>query len=239
MKKNIIITCVLVIIVIFVILLVANKNKQTRIDLPKSEVNYIEEKKSEEEKKKVEDITNEQGFTADTQIYQIATEYDGREVAIIKPSIQFKVAIAGAIKKSKPEFEELDELLKKAPNYTGIWVTQSSREQFLNLLKKITNSTYKLDDDGFLVQNESIIMNAQDNAIKKMLNSGNLYVFDISSTSYLVDETNGNIEEYPFEEMDPHQGYEYFEDNNKYMFIISENKMGEVNQEEILKEVLK
>ena len=239
MKKNIIITCVLVIIVIFVILFVANKNNKTSTDIPKSEINYIEEKKLDNEQEKIKNITNEQGFTANTEIYQIATEYDGREVAIIKPSIQFKVAIAGAIKNSKPEFNELDELLKKAPKHTGIWVNMRSKEQFLKLLKRVTNSTYTINDDGFLVQNEALIMNAQDNAIKKMLNSGNLYVFDISSTSYLVDETNGNIEEYPFEEMDPHQGYEYLEDNNKYMFIISENKMGEVNQEEILKEVLK
>ena len=44
--------------------------------------------------------------------------------------------------------------------------------------------------------------------------------------------------EYPFEDMDPHQGYEYFENENKYMFIISENKQKQINQQDALKEIL-
>ena len=240
MKKNIIITCILVIIVVFVIIFISNKDKKANIQILQSEVNYVEDiKNSDEENEKVENITAEQGSTVNTKIYQISTEYDGREVAIVKPSIQFKVAIAGAIKKAKPEFDEIDELLKKAPTHTGIWINSSSREQFLNLLKKITNSNYKIDDDGYLVQTEGLIMNSQDKAIKKMENSEQLYVFDISSISYLVDEATGDIEEYPFEEMDPYQGYEYVEDNKKCIFVISENKEGKINQAEILKEILK
>ena len=172
MKKNIIITCILVIIVVFVIIFISNKDKKANIQILQSEVNYVEDiKNSDEENEKVENITAEQGSTVNTKIYQISTEYDGREVAIVKPSIQFKVAIAGAIKKAKPEFDEIDELLKKAPTHTGIWINSSSREQFLSLLKKITNSNYKIDDDGYLVQTEGLIMNSQDKAIKKMENS--------------------------------------------------------------------
>ena len=129
MKKNIIITCILVIIVVFVIIFISNKDKKANIQILQSEVNYVEDiKNSDEENEKVENITAEQGSTVNTKIYQISTEYDGREVAIVKPSIQFKVAIAGAIKKAKPEFDEIDELLKKAPTHTGIWINSSSRE---------------------------------------------------------------------------------------------------------------
>ena len=55
---------------------------------------------------------------------------------------------------------------------------------------------------------------------------------------YIVDEVDGSIEEYPFEEMDPNDGFEYVEAENKDAYIISENKEGKINQEEVLKEIL-
>ena len=95
------------------------------------------------------------GYTADTDMYEIATEYDGREVVIIKPNIQYQVALAGAIKKDLPEFNELDEILTNGPNTNGIWIESSSREKFLKILKEITECNYTINEDGFLVQEEN------------------------------------------------------------------------------------
>lgn len=170
-------------------------------------------------------------------MYEIATEYDGREVAVIKSSIQYQVAIAGIIKKSKPDFSEIENLLTEAPNHTGIWIDNSSRNKFLEILKNITNAEYNIDNDGFLTQTEKIGMNKVDKAIKKMLESPKLYVFNISSKTYLVDEVTGQTQEYPFEEMDPYIPYEYFESDNKSLYVITTNSLGKLNYDDVFKEI--
>ena len=78
-------------------------------------------------------------------------------------------------------------------------------------------------------------MNDYDKKIQEMLSDETLHIFDINSTTYIVDEVTGEIQEYPFEEMDPYTEYEYFSTDDKEMFIISANSYGKVNQEEILK----
>ena len=240
MKKKIAI-CIIILVIISIIFFItykikkeANKeNKELLIDY-----SNIEENISEEDEKKVDGIAENQGFTGESNIYEMATEYDGRETVRIKPFIAYKVAISGAIMKEVPEFSKIDEILLKAPTHTGIWITENSREEFLNLLSKCAKATYTIDNDGYLKQEEKAFMNKYDKKINKMLFSSNLYVFDISSVSYLVDEVTGEIQEYPFEEMDPYTRYEYFEAENKQLYVISENKSGKVNQEDVLKEIL-
>ena len=105
-------------------------------------------------------------------------------------------------------------------------------------MKKITNNSYKIDEDGFLVQASGINPNKQDKVIIRMISDGKLYIFDINSVTYLVDEVTGEIQEYPFEDMDPDQGYEYFQSDDNYLFIISENNQGKINQEEELKNII-
>ena len=180
----------------------------------------------------------EQGFEAEDQIYEVAQEYDGREVLIVKPSIQFRVAHAGILQNDKPAYSNIDKILENAPTHTGIWIEENSREKILNLLKNITKSTYKINKEGYLIQEEKGFVNNYDKKINNMLSSNNLYVFSINSICYIVDEVIGVIQEYPFEEMDPYQGFQNFESDNKEIFMISENNMGKVNQEEVIKEIL-
>ena len=80
-------------------------------------------------------------------------------------------------------------------------------------------------------------MNDCDKSILAMLNDKKLHVFDISSTTYIVDDVTGEIQEYPFEEMDPYTDYEYFEDNDKEMYILSEGIEGKVKTDECLKKI--
>ena len=250
MKKKTIITfsiiilsLIILITVFFTYKMLKSKPKSGDIDQNKIEQEnlsfneQVEENISEEEQSKIENIIENQGFDADENIYELGTEYDGREVVVVKSSVQYKVALAGIIKGAKPEFSEIDSLLEQAPTHTGIWIEKNSRNNFLEIINKITDGKYEINDDGFLVQTQTS-ENNYDKKIGEMLSDKSLYVFDISSTTYLVDEATGNIGEYPFEEMDPHQGYEYFESENKYMFIISENKQKQINQQEALKEIL-
>lgn len=243
MKKRVIISLI-ILVLITIILIIATKilklkNKKEDVVQP---INYEEENnnqnETENDKEKINKMITEQGFKADENIYEIGKEYDGREVVIVKSGIQYKVALAGALKKSIPEFNEVNELLSKAPTHTGIWIEENSREKFLNIIKNITNANYTINESGYLIQTENWKMNKYDKKIQKMLSEEKLYVFDICSKTYLVDDVTGEIQEYPFEEMDPYSGYEYFESDNKEMFIMSENISGKINPEDILKEIL-
>ena len=237
MKKKILISIVILIlfVVIFFIIYQLKKGSEEISSLP---IDYNQNEENEEQKEQISQIKENQGLTADENIYEIKKEYDGRETVTIKDSIQYKVALAGIIKKETPKFSEIDELLNRAPKSTGIWISENSKEQFLTFLNKITKANYVINDEGFLVQEEVAFMNKYDKKIKKMLSNKVLYVFDVSSITYLVDEVTGEIGEYPFEEMDPYTSWEFFEDENKQMYIISENKIGKINKEDALKEIL-
>ena len=237
MKKKIII-CLILIILISTIFFITRKNieKGSEEKISSLPINYVEENQ-ETNQEQLTKIVEDQGFQADENIYEIAQEYDGREVVVVKSNIKYKVALAGMIKKQKPEFNEINEILEKAPKHTGIWIAENSREKFLEILKKITKLTYSINEDGFLEQKESWMMNDCDKSISSMLNDEKLHIFDISSTTYVVDDVTGEIQEYPFEEMDPYTDYEYFQDNDKEMFIISECLEGKINQEDCLKKI--
>lgn len=238
-KFSICITILIIISGIFFIVL--NKNQPGSENFNSLPVDYIENKENEEDgekeirQEKINKIMQEQGLKANESMFETATEYDGREVVIIKPSIQYQVALAGMIKKEKPEFSEIDELLNKAPTHTGIWIEESSREKILKILKNIANANYEITQEGFLKQNETWKMNQYDNNIKKMLSDEQLHIFSINSITYIVDTVTAEIQEYPFEDMDPYNEYEYFSSENKEMFIISANSSGKINQEEVLK----
>lgn len=246
MKKQIIIIFgILVIIVfLFVLLIINSKNNNNENEIVEEPIKYEEaedniEEKTQDTTEKIEEKIKEQGLNASLDMYEIVQEYDGREILVIKANIQYKVALAGIIKGNKPEYDEIEEILKNAPTHSGIWINKKNQKHFLEIINKICKSKYDINDEGYLiVKSNSGAQNELDKKIKKMLSSGNLYVFDINSTTYIVNETTGNIEEYPFEEMDPEQGYEYFEDENKFMYIISNNSAGKVNQETIIKSIL-
>ena len=239
MKKKIII-CILMILAISFIFFIVRKivRIESGEQISSLPIDYMEESvKNEIEEEKIVNIVGDQGLEADEDIYEIAQEYDGREVVVVKANIKYKVALAGMIKRQKTEKAELNDVLQEAPKHTGIWVAENSREKFLQALKNITKATYFIDEEGFLTQKESWIMNGYDKSIANMLHDDSLHVFDINSTTYVVDEVTGEIQEYPFEEMDPYTDYEFFEDENKEMYIISEGIEGKVNPTDILKKI--
>lgn len=242
MKKKVIISSIVLIIILIVILVAFFITKKSQQDgseenISSLPISYEEENEenSKQDQEQISQITENQGLQADENIYEIATEYDGREVVRVKPNIQYKVALAGMIKKEIPDFSELDDLLTQAPTHTGIWIEETSRESFLNILNNIADSEYEINEEGFLIKKENGKMNDYDKKIQEMLSDETLHIFDINSTTYIVDEVTGEIQEYPFEEMDPYTEYEYFSTDDKEMFIISANSYGKVNQEEVLK----
>lgn len=239
-KKIVIGLSILIIIsIIFFIVFHQNQNgsEEQISSLPVTYEEENEEEVNEQTQEQITQIIENQGLKADENIYEIATEYDGREVVVIKPNIQYQVALAGMLKKDKPEFSEINDLLEQAPNHTGIWIEEESREKFLAILKNITNAEYQINEEGFLIQNATWNSNKYDKQIKQMLSDEMLHIFTIHSVTYIVDEVTGEIQEYPFEEMDPYTEYEYFASDDKEMFIINTNSYEKIDQEEILKNI--
>ena len=214
MKKRIFAIVGIVIIYIFCMIwvIIKDTNQQQPINNDLSE-------------QKIDNIKEDLGYNnLDNGMYEIKEEYDGREVLAIKPSIKYKVAMAGAIKKSKPEFSEIDKIMEQAPNKNGIWITEGSREKFLNYLNKLTDANhYNIDDYGYLIKKDDTINNDIDRKIRDILTGKKLYAVDINNMTYTVDEVTGTIEEYPFEEIDPKSPYELFETENASLYIINSN----------------
>ena len=181
----------------------------------------------------IENIKNEINSTADTNMFQVETEYDGRPIIQIKPEIQYTTVLAGIIENKKPEESEIEEILKKAPTETGVWISEQSRENFLNLLSKNNINNFSIDDNGYL----KIDKTSNDNNSKQlenMINSEYLYIVDMSGTCYMRDDVSGEIIEYPFEEMDPYQLIEPFSDENNIIFVMTTNSENLTTDEEML-----
>lgn len=214
MKKRVIIVLIILMIVAVIFFIVyKNVRSGSEEEISSLPINYIENQENtiaednlqendneekDDNQEKIEQITENQGLQGNTNFYELVTEYDGRETLTIKPWIQYQVALIGAIKKSTPEFSEMNQILEIAPKHTGIWVTESSRDKFLEILKSITKADYEITDDGYLLQKEKAFMNKYDSKIGEMLKQNCLYVFDINSNSYLVDEVTGKIRRISF-----------------------------------------
>ena len=55
---------------------------------------------------------------------------------------------------------------------------------------------------------------------------------------YIVDDITGEILDYSFEDMDKYQTFEYFEDENKKIIFITENKSNQLKENEIIESLL-
>ena len=137
MKKNILIVLLLAIVVVIVIGLIFNNKKEN------SDQNILQnEIKSDEfmnrivstDSNEINAIKNEINATGQTDIYQIEEEYDGRKIIQVKPDVQYQVALAGIIKNGIPAEDEINTILEQAPNSSGMWISESSREKFMELL---------------------------------------------------------------------------------------------------------
>lgn len=226
--KKIIPIIIICILIIIIIAFITSNSHEDVVDVNNTTNNEIKY-----DTNIIENIKNEINSTADTNMFQVETEYDGRPIIQIKPEIQYTTVLAGIIENKKPEESEIEEILKKAPTETGVWISEQSRENFLNLLSKNNINNFSIDDNGYL----KIDKTSNDNSSKQlenMINSEYLYIIDMSGTCYMRDDVSGEIIEYPFEEMDPYQLIEPFSDENNIIFVMTTNSESLMSDEEML-----
>ena len=252
MKKKIIISILVFLIIICVIIgIVIKRNQENKQNIQNEQVQnlivnnaYTELDKNEvlyNDNVTVNELKNETSITGNSEIYEVQKEYDGRKVLAVKASKKVKVAFAGMIKNAKPEFNELEEIFEnKFPKENGIWIEENSRNSFLDLLRnnENINSEYYINEKGYLkIKNKNSQTDA-DNKIENSINGSKQYIIDISSVCYIIDDVTGEILDYNFENLDKYQTYEYFEDDNKMLVFISENKHNKLNKNDIIQSVI-
>ena len=231
-KKKIISLVVMAIIVIFVVISV--------ILLKKNELERQQnvENQSQEENVSVEDLMQDVNATADSNIYDVATEYDGRKVLSVKTSVQFSVAFAGKIKEDLTSIEEAKTITEQQlPTNTGIYLGNQDNK-VLEYINSYTNCTYGVSEEGYLKINEQTENNDYDDKIQKIMQSDNLYIVYCDGEMRIVDNITGEIGNYDFENIDPYQTYEYCKDENKMFVELTTNKQGQLSEEEIVTALL-
>lgn len=206
-----------------------NSNSENVTQIDKNDVNVINE------------IKSQINATADTDMYQVETEYDGRPTIQIKPNIQYDTVLAGILKNGSPNIDEITNILENKPKNKGIWISKQSTQDFLKLLNENQISNYYIDEQGYLKKNENSETNSSFENIQNLdnaINSNNLYIIDISGKCYVRDDLSGEVVEYPFERMDPYQVLEPYKYEDSLILEITTNSKNELSNEEILKTIL-
>ena len=239
MKKNILIVVLLVVVVVIALVLVFNiKDDENNENVLQNDIqNNIQNddfvnRMVSTDANEINAIKNEINATGQTDIYQIEEEYDGRRIIQVKPDVQYQVALAGIIKNGIPAEDEINTLLEQAPTNSGMWISESSREKFMNLLD------FEITNEGYLKCNKQSNLTEQEEKLKNMAESDKLYVIDMSGKTYQRDYISGDVIEYPFEEMDPYQVLEPYEIDDSIILGVTSNKESRLSNQEILNTIV-
>lgn len=241
MKKNIFIVLLLVIVVVIAIVLIFN-NKEENSDqnILQNEIQSDEfvNRMVSTDANEINAIKNEINATGETDIYQIEEEYDGRKIIQVKPDIQYQVALAGIIKNGIPAEDEINTILEQAPTSSGMWISESSRKKFMELLNSNNIVDFEITNEGYLKCNKQENLTEQEEKLKNMAESNKLYVIDMSGKTYQRDYISGEVIEYPFEEMDPYQVLEPYEIDDSIILGVTSNKENRLSNKEILDAII-
>lgn len=231
-KQTIIIVSIIISIIILISSIVIIKNKRNNPvilqDIPQYDIH---------DTTMIEEIKADTNAKADAELYEIVEEYDGRKIVQIRPNIQFETVLAGIIKNNKPEEDEIHKLIEKIPKKNGIWISEQSRNSFLKILHENNIDQFEIDDEGYL-QSKEESNSDQYKKTKRALDNGTLYIIDVLGKCYIRDDFTGEIVEYPFEEMDPDQAVEVFNNENCKIIEITRNLSNKITEQEILTDVL-
>lgn len=229
-KKIIIVILITIFIIAIVFVVIALRNKRD-VD------NYSENITDENDANIINQIKAEINSTADTNIYQVEDEYDGRHTLQIKPNIQFDTVLAGVLIEGTPANNEIDSILENKPTNTGVWISKKSRDSFEKILIDNNLTNFSIDESGYLFETEKK-NNEMSKKLDNIIKSDKQFIIDISGTCYVRDEMSGDIVEYPFEKMDPNQIMEVYKNDNSTILEISTNSKGKISNVDILKTII-
>lgn len=186
----------------------------------------------------VDELKEEYGMSGNDDLYDVQTEYDGRQVLKVKATENFKVAFAGLVNGTKNSIENSSEIFENEyPTENGIWIEKNSREKIEKYLNENMKSKYKINEKGYLTISEKK-SSKEDNEIEKIINGNKQYIIGISGINYYIDALTGEAVDNPFEELDKYQTYAYCQDEDKMVIFITENRFKALQNSEIFESVL-
>ena len=219
-NKKIIFLAVILIIIVLIIIKYCKKNDGIEHD-------------------NVEVLKNDVGITGDNELYQIQTEYDGKEILDIKPEIQYKVAFAGIIEQGSPKIENIDAIFNNNyPKDYGIWIENNSRDKILQILNRNLNNEYEINENGYLDIKKEDNPTDIDKELKKMIEAKKKYIITISEVYYGVDRVSGEILDNFYEDMDPYQATKIVDYGDDIIVFVTTNKEQKLTDKEILQELI-
>ena len=153
----------------------------------------------------------------------------------------YYVAILGMEENEVPLDSKIVDIKSKFDNKKGVIITKNSEDAFLNIINKLGNYDYNVDEDGFLLleNDEFSTQNKYDKFLCELINSDKLYVFSISGKLYLIDPVSLKIVSNDYEELDNYQTYDYSEYNGNFAIDIPKNKDNKLTNEEIFDSIIK
>ena len=225
MKKNVKIIFLIVILVLLILGIIFYLKKN-------------EDKKEKQEFEQISELKNEIGVTGDEQLYEVVDLENNEQTLAVKENVKFKTSLAGMIKNSKPEMQEIDNIVSNFKfRDKGIYINKKSRERFLGLISKFTNSQYEIDNEGYLRVVQQNSMNENDKKINNELNLDQLLIIDFAPFCYIVDDVTGEVVDYPFEMMDPFQACQIYAQGKKKIMFVTTNVKQKLNEEDIFNEM--
>ena len=225
----ILILCIICLVITSIVIIRHNKYKSNKFE--NNNILY-------QNNLSIEEIKNELGYTADSSLYNIDTEYDGRKVISIKPDIQFMVAFDGIIKPQELELSKLETIFNENyPKQCGIWIEKDSRKHINEIINKNTKSIYKINNEGYLEIEEKKEQNDFDVVLEKLINSNFTIILSINSFYYEIDNVTGEIVQYPFEQLDNYQPLDMIKSENNFFIVLSSNENNKLTDKQILDEL--
>lgn len=234
-KKELIIGIGIAVVILIVvgILILTTINDDSSENINDENENQVSDEVEEETFDKndqniINELQIEINSTADSEIYEIEEEYDGRLILQIKDDVQYETVLAGILKGGMPTLDEIDALIETAPTEVGIWISSNSQERFAEILENNGVTDYEIDEDGYLHCEE----------IEEQANSEKLYIIDINGTSYIRSYLTGEVEEYQFELMDPYQTIDPYYIDSSTILEITTDPYDVLTDEEIFEDIL-
>lgn len=223
MKKRYIVIFIVLIMLCLIFWII--KARKTKDEVINNAVNQIEE------------IKNETGIIGDSSLYEVSKDESGNQIISIKADLQYKVALAGTITHEKPDISKLDEKFLNLSQEKGIWIEEESREKFLKLLSDVSQAGYYINEDGYLRINNKD-KDEYSKKIDRSIKENKLIRIAITSFYYTLDSVTGEVGEFPYEDADPYQMYEFFEAENERLLLITTNNKKQFTSQEIIDEIL-
>ncbi len=186
---------------------------------------------------KIEELKKSVNATADSNIYNVAIDNDGREILAVKNDALFEVAYAGIENDNIETIEEAKNIFEEnLPTKTGIYLKNESNK-FLEYINQFCDCEYKVEN-GYLVIKTENSKNEFDILLEKIINGEKTYFIFCDGEIKNIDNITGKLMNYDFENIDPYQIYEYVEDNNKVIIEVTTNKKGKLKPQKIFETVM-